>query len=255
MNFIGIDLSWKVSPEIPFRTAAVVLNEKCVVIADALLTTNGDIVQFVNRYKDEGCIVGIDAPLIVPPKLKQRKCERMLLSCKIAVFPGNRKWFFRAFGGVRGEILVDELKRLNIPLSDFLKPKENTNALLEVYPYSAWKVLFGSEAVPKYKNRKRKEKIKGLNILRKKLLDSNLDPKLKLDEKIEHGFDVDISELSNKALDQLGDLLDALIAAYTLHIYWLFGEEKCVVLGDMKEGFILTLANDCLKKMANKRKY
>ena len=255
MNFIGIDLSWKVYPEKPYRTAAVVLNESCVVKADALLTTNEDIIQFMKRYRDDGCIIGIDAPLIVPSKVKQRKCERMLLKCKIAVFPGNRRWFFRAFGGVRGEILVEELKKLDIPLRDFLKPKEKTYAVLEVYPYSAWKVLFEEEAVPKYKNRRRKDKIQGLIKLRRKLLGSNLKPELKFDKKIEHRFDVDISGLSSKALDKQGDLLDALMAAYTIYIYWCFGEERSVVLGDLEEGFILTPANDCLKKLAKKRKY
>lgn len=255
MNFIGIDLSWKVYPEKPYRTAAVVLNERCVVKADALLTTNEDVIQFIKRYRDDGCIIGIDAPLIVPPKVRQRKCERMLLSCKIAVFPGNRRWFYRAFGGVRGEILVEELIKLGIPLEDFLKPKEKTYAVLEVYPYSAWKVLFEEEAVPKYKNRRREDKIKGLIKLRKKLLGSNLKPVLKFNKKIEHRFDVDFSELNSKALDKQSDLLDALMAAYTIYIYWSFGEKRCVVLGDLEEGFILTPANDCLKKMAKKRKY
>ncbi|NIN92511.1 DUF429 domain-containing protein, partial [bacterium] len=218
MNFIGIDLSWKVSPVKPLRTAAVVLNEKCVVIANALLSTDEDIVEFIKSYTNKGCIVGIDAPLVVPPKQKQRKCERMLLSCGIGVFPGKREWFYRAFGGVRGEILVKKIKNLGIPLRDSLKPKEQKNALFEVYPYSAWKVLFGKEKVPKYKNTTKKRKVEGLSKLRSKLLDSSLRLRIKFGKKLEHRLDADISKLSSKALDQLGDLLDALMAAYTILI-------------------------------------
>lgn len=254
MNFIGIDLSWKVSPLKPLRTAAVVLNEKCVVIANALLSTDKDIVEFIERHSNAGCIVGIDAPLVVPPNQKQRKCERMLLSCGIGVFPGNREWFSRAFGGVRGEILVKKLNNWGIPLRDSLKPNEQKNALFEVYPYSAWKVLFGEEKVPKYKKTTKKRKVEGLSKLRRKLLDSSLSPRIKFEKKLEHRLNVEISQLSSKAMDQYGDLLDALMAAYTLLIYCNY-EERCVVLGDLKEGFILTLANDCLKEMVKKRKY
>lgn len=254
MNFIGIDLSWKVSPVKALRTAAVVLNEKCVVIANALLSTDEDIVEFIKTYINKGCIVGIDAPLVVPPIQKQRKCERMLLECGIGVFPGKREWFYKAFGGVRGEILVKKLKSLGIPLRDSLKPQEQKNALFEVYPYSAWKVLFKKEKVPKYKNTTRKRKVEGLSKLRRKLLDSSLSPRIKLERKLEYPLDVNISNLSSKAMDQLGDLLDALMAAYTVLIFWHY-KERCVILGDLKEGFILTLANDCLREIAKKRKY
>jgi len=254
MNFIGIDLSWKVSPVKLLRTAAVVLNEKCIVIANALLSTDEDIVEFIKTYANKGCIVGIDAPLVVPPNQKQRKCERMLLSCGIGVFPGKREWFFKAFEGVRGEILVKKLKNLDIPLRDSLKSKEQKNALFEVYPYSAWKVLFRKEKVPKYKNTAKKRKVEGLSKLRRKLWDSSNSPQIKFEKKLEHPLDLEISQLSSKAMDQLGDLLDALMAAYTVLIYWRY-KERCVVLGDLKEGFILTLANDCLREMVKKRKY
>ncbi len=254
MNFIGIDLSWRVSPPKPERTAGVVLNEKCELIAGEMLTSDEDIVEFIKRYSKEECIVGIDAPLIVPLKVKQRKCERMLLSCRIAVFPGNRKWFNKAFGGVRGELLVEELKRLNIPLKDSLGPMERTNALFEVYPYSSWRVFLGGK-VPKYKNTGRRRKVDGLTTLKKKLLDEAPSIRSKLEVEKEHILNADITKLSGKTLDQLGDTVDALIGAYTVFAYWHYGGEECVVLGNLKEGFILTLANECLKKIASKRKY
>ncbi|UCG69238.1 MAG: DUF429 domain-containing protein [Thermoplasmata archaeon] len=255
MKFIGIDLSWKVSPEKPERTAAVVLNEEGMVENNTLITTNEDIVDFVKNYIDYGTIIGVDAPLVIPFGVKQRDCERLLLRCKIAVFPGNRRWFISAFGGVRGEILVNEFKKINVLLKDNIRPKEEANTLFEVYPYSSWKVLFKKEAVPKYKNTTRSKKIEGLNRLKGKLMESILPIKLSFKRDIPQLFDVDRTELSNKALDQQGDLLDALIAAYTVLVYWHYGDRKCVVLGDLKEGFILTLANDCMKKLAKKGKY
>jgi len=251
MRFIGIDLSWKVLPVKPNRTAAVVLNEKCEVITEKLLSTDKDIIEFVKLHKNDGCIMGIDAPLVVPPKIKQRKCERMLLSCKIGVFPGNRDWFFKAFGGVRGEVLVKKLDRQGIPLKDFIEQRQQKNAALEVYPYASWKVLFTNKKVPKYKNTKRKEKIKGLKEIRQKIFDSSM----KIKNGKESNIEMDISRMSNRDLDSYGDILDALNAAYTVHVYWRSGEEKCVVLGNKKEGFILTLANDCLRKQAKKGKY
>ncbi|UCE37004.1 MAG: DUF429 domain-containing protein [Thermoplasmata archaeon] len=255
MNFVGIDLSWGVTSPKPNRTAAGVLTENCELVANALLTTDDDILEFIKNYLDEGCIVGIDAPLVIPPNVKQRECERQLLLCKIAVFPGNRAWFVRAFGGVRGEILVDRLKECNLQLRDFIEPKKRTSAVLEVYPYASWRVLFEGDTVPKYKNTTRKRKIQGLTQLRKKLFEIDSPRKLRIPKNLDHKLDVDLNSLDSGSLDQLGDLLDATIAAYTVLMYWHFGDEKCVVLGDLRRGFILTLASDCLRKTAFKRKY
>ncbi|UCF08700.1 MAG: DUF429 domain-containing protein [Thermoplasmata archaeon] len=245
---MGIDLSWKLDPPKPFRTAAVVLNEKYEMEDAALLTTDDDILAFVKKYKDEGCMVGIDAPLVVPPYQKQRGCEQRLLSCGIGVFPGKREWLVKTFGGIRGEVLVDKLGCIDIPLKDSPVIGKEKSALFEVYPYATWKVLFGPKKVPKNKNTGRVRKEEGLGMLKRQLLSQN--PPLKLKGKKEHLLKADIKGLKNRELDQLGDLLDAAVAAYTVLLFYRHGEDRCVVLGDKEEGFILTLVSDCLRRAA-----
>ncbi len=253
MNFIGIDLSWSVKFPKHQRTAAVVLSEDYQIIESNLITTDYEILEFIKPYIDGWCIVGIDAPLVIPPFVKQRECERFLLLGKIAAFPGNRDWFDRAFGGTRGEILAKNLKRMGIPLKDRLIPKENTNALLEVYPHALWKVLFNDRKVPRYKNAKMETKRNGLLRLKKALINTEKPAKIKLSGDLKGRLDA-IKNLRGEDLDKVGDLLDATIAAYTLAVYWHYGDLECVIFGDLKNGFILTLANERLKDLAKKRK-
>ena len=253
MNFVGIDLSWSVSSPKYQRTAAVVLSEDCEVIDSTLITTDEDILKFIKSYRTNGCIVGIDAPLVIPPDVKQRECERQLLLSGIAVFPGNRNWFNRAFGGVRGEILVARFKEMEIPLRDKIKPRSRANALFEVYPYASWKVLFKGETVPRFKNTKWENKVRGLQQLRKKLLEIKKPAKLKISRELKNRLE-GIQSQSSKDLDRTGDLLDAVMAAYTVLVYWYYGNKECVVLGDLKNVYILTMAHKKLKEMVQKRK-
>jgi len=198
MHFIGIDLAWKIPPET--QTAVGVLDEKLKVVDGAFLKTDEEIAAFVKKYPAR--IVGIDAPLTVKNKNGARECDRLLLKkYGIPAYPANRKWFKRAFGGVRGEKLVPKLGA--------------SGAVMEVYPYATLKILLGE--IPAYKKGRKKERVKGFS-----KLGLNLNSKMKL-----------------KELTQLADLLDAAVAAYTVYLYWKYGDAGCEILGDTENGFIL----------------
>lgn len=95
---------------------------------------------------------------------------------------------------------------------------------MEIYPYSALKILL--KKIPKYKKGNKNERTKGIAELRRVL--KKIQPSLIIDE------------LANeKELREQADLLDAAIAAYIVFLYWQRGEEKCEVIGNEKEGFIL----------------
>ncbi len=224
MNFIGVDLAWKVGSN--SKTALVVIDENCSPVSTAYVLTDEEILEFIKKHCSSGCLVGIDAPLVVKNRSGRRECERLLQEYGIPSYPANRDWLARAFGGVRGEILVEKLKKLGIELNARPQPRVFTKAVMEIYPYSALKILL--KKIPKYKKGNKNERTKGIAELRRVL--KKIQPSLIIDE------------LANeKELREQADLLDAAIAAYIVSLYWQRGEEKCEVIGNEKEGFILTL--------------
>lgn len=224
MNFIGVDLAWKVEPN--SRTALVAVDENCSLIATGYVSTDEEIVGFVKRHCFSGCLVGIDAPLVVKNRRGCRECERLLQKYGIPSYPANRDWLTRAFGGVRGEILVRKLKKLGIELRAHPQPETFAKAAMEIYPYSALKFLL--KKIPKYKKGRKNERMKGISDLRRAL--QKAQPSL-----------ISGKLAGEKDLREQADLLDAAVAAYTVFLYWKHGEERCEVLGSEKEGFILTL--------------
>lgn len=224
MNFIGVDLAWKVEPK--SRTALVAVDENCSLIATDYVYADEEILEFIKRHCSSGCLVGIDAPLVVKNRRGRRECENLLQKYGIPSYPANRDWMNKAFGGVRGEILVRKLKKLGIELKARPQPETFAKAAMEIYPYSALKFLL--KKIPKYKKGRKRERAKGISDLRKAL--QKAQPPL-----------ISGKLASEKDLKKTADLLDAAVAAYTVFLYWKHGEERCEVIGSEEEGFILTL--------------
>ncbi|MBI5253669.1 MAG: DUF429 domain-containing protein [Euryarchaeota archaeon] len=241
MKFIGIDLAWKVEPK--SKTALVAIDKSCSLIATDYVYTDKEILEFIKRHCSSGCLVGVDAPLVVRNKHGRRECERLLQKHGIPSYPANREWLTRAFGGVRGEILVRKLKKLGIELKARPQPKTFAKAVMEIYPYSALKFLL--KKIPKYKKGKKKERVKGISDLREAL--QKVQPSLIAGE-IASEKDLREQERESNApaslLKKAADLLDAAVAAYTVFLYWKHGGERCEVIGSEEEGFIVTLKDE-----------
>lgn len=105
MNFIGIDLAWKVLDSPRIRTGLAVTDDGYLADA-ALAATDDEILAFVAKYVGDSCAVGIDAPLVVSNETGQRPVENLLLRRGISAYPANRSLFNRLYGGIRGEVLL-----------------------------------------------------------------------------------------------------------------------------------------------------
>jgi len=237
INFLGIDLAWKLNPPLEKRTAIVVLNENRKIQRVEHVTTDEEILRVVEESASRNCLIGVDASLRVPPGLKIRFCEKMLASryrhYRISAYPTNREWYFRVYGGVRGEELVKKLSSLGFVYTPQLSRRRKLRRILETYPYAALKILFEGN-LPSYKKGKteqRREALKVLiSVLQKKL---GLSPYVK-----NHDPWRKIYALSSLQLLQLADRIDALMAAYTAFLYWK-EPSKCILLGDGEQGFIV----------------
>lgn len=227
MNFIGIDLGWKSKGS----TALVALNARGEAVASAYEREEEEIISFVESYSLDGCIVGIDAPLVVRNYHGRRSCEKQLQALGIPSYPANRRWLLKAFGGVRGELLVSKLAEIGFELRDQLTPRAKTRGVMEVYPYATLKMLL--DTLPVYKKGKKTARFLGLDKLKRTL--TRLHPPLILSK-----FMPELTAKSGlNELKKTADFFDAAVAAYTVYLYWLQGETRCTVLGDREEGFIL----------------
>jgi predicted RNase H-like nuclease len=227
MNFIGIDLGWKSNGD----TALAALNARGEVVASAYGREEGEIISFVESYSREGCMVGVDAPLVVTNYMGRRSCEKQLQELGVPSYPANRWWLLKAFGGVRGELLVSKLADIGFKLRDQLTPRAKTRAVMEVYPYATLKMLL--DTLPVYKKGRKAEWFLGLDKLQGSL--ARLHPPLILDDFMPKPN----AKSGLKELKKIADFFDAAVAAYTVYLYWLYGEARCAVLGNTEEGFIL----------------
>jgi len=239
VRYIGVDLAWKMKPAPTERRSAVAaLDDTARLIYHKECTTDGEIVDSVDKLASVGCVIGIDAPLVVPDGTKgRRECEGMLMEMEIHIYPTDPKRFEEGYGGCRGVILVELLKQgdRGYQMVDHL-PATTNKAVVETYPTGAWKRLFGE--VPKFKGVPAYVKRDSLFML-KEMLKSRLPPgypAVKLEE-----LDLTRKKLESMTplgLDIYGDALDAVMYAYTV-LLWAKDPSKCEVVGDLKSGFVL----------------
>jgi predicted RNase H-like nuclease len=225
MNFIGIDLGWMKNGD----TALILLDSRGRVRDHGYVRGDKEIASFVENHSQGGCLVGVDAPLVVKNALGQRRCEKGLHSIGIPVYPANRRWLMKSFQGVRGESLVVELQKKGFSLIDGPPSSEKIQGIIEVYPYATLKMLL--RRVPPYKKGGKTERSAGTIKLLSML--ENLEPPISLPREL-----LDLRDATMKSLKKTSDYVDAAVAAYTVYMYHCT-PSKCLILGDKKEGFVL----------------
>ncbi|MBM4248878.1 MAG: DUF429 domain-containing protein [Euryarchaeota archaeon] len=239
MRYIGIDLAWKMVPAPGERRSAVVcLDDRARVIYYDRFRTDEEIIEALDRLCSVGCVIGVDAPLVVPPDTRgRRQCEGMLAQMQIHVMPTDPKRFAQWYGGCRGVVLAEKLRERDhgYQLVDRL-PSSTGKAVVEVYPTGSWKRLFGD--VPRFKGVPADDRRRALLRL-KGLLGAGLPPRyppVSLD--VLDRRKVEIDGMSPADLDEFGDALDATVAAYTVML-WDRDGRLCEVVGDLQKGLIL----------------
>jgi len=239
MRYIGIDLAWKMKPTpSEKRSAVVALGDSARLDWYGACTTDDEIADAVEKLSSAGCIIGVDAPLVVPPDTEGRRvCEGLLSDMKIRIMPTDPKRFEKWYGGCRGVVLVERFREMDhsYKIVDRL-PAITDKAIVETYPTGSWKRLFGD--VPKFKGVPMEEKRKAL-LRVKDMIKWGMPPRyppVKLDTLDKTGKD--IGRLSGLELDIYGDALDAVMSAYTV-LLWAKDPSSCEVVGDLKTGFVL----------------
>jgi len=244
MLFVGIDLAWS---EKNGSGVAILRGDKnkAEFISADIYYSDKEIIKYIEQNIGmQNAFIAVDAPLIVPNKKGRRDAEKLVgflfRKYDAGAHPANRKRLSQWSGKIRGEEIAKKLEKIGFLHNLDIKRFEKSRKFFEVFPHPSMVVLFNLNKILKYKAKPKRDYKFRWNEFRlyqkylKKL--EKAKPVLSLPEKI---TEKDVKELKGKALKDYEDLLDAIFCAYIAYYYW-YNPENCEILGDMKEGYILT---------------
>jgi len=244
MLFVGIDLAWS---EKNGSGIAILRGDKnrAEFIAADICHSDEEIIKYIERNVGvRNAFIAIDAPLIVPNKRGRRVAEKLvgILFGKYdaGAHPANRERLSRWSGKIRGEEIAKRLEKMGFSHDPYVKKFEESRKFFEVYPHPSMVVVFNLSRVLKYKAKPKRDyrfRWSEFRSYQKHL--KNLErakPALFLPEEI---TEKDVGKMKGRALKDYEDLLDAIFCAYIAYYCW-YKPENCEILGDMREGYILT---------------
>ena len=252
MLFIGVDLAW--SPKNGTAIAILKGNEEKAELIDykTNVISNEEIINYIKEkvaYKN--ALIAIDAPLIVKNEKGRRIAEKLVgslfRSYDAGAHPANRKRLSQWSGKVRGEEISRLLEKYGFKHDPYIKKFERTRKFFEVYPHPSMVVIFNLKKIIQYKAKPNRSYEFRLKEFRKyqtylKQLEKK-NPKLILPIEI---TEKKVEELRGNALKEYEDLLDSIFCAYIAYYTW-FYPDKCAVLGNLNEGYILTPVFESMK--------
>lgn len=258
MLFIGIDLAWS---EKNGTGIAILEGDKKKAKLDSvgIFLSDKDIINHLkDKIKNQDAFIAIDAPLIVPNEEGRRLAEevvgKLFRKYDAGAHPANRKRLSSWSGKIRGEEISKLLEKENFIQSPYIKRFENKRKFFEVYPHPSIVVLFNLNKIIQYKAKPKRDyyfrwnEFKKYQSYMKNLEKSN--PKLIIPKRI---LKEDVKKLKASKLKDYEDKLDAIFCAYIAYYSWA-NPEKIAVLGNMKEGYILTPIFDFMKKQLKEQK-
>ena len=258
MFFVGIDLAWSEKNNSAISVIKAEKENGELKYFNSRIKTNEEIVDWViSKIKNSWALIAIDAPLVVPNENGMRVADKLTTKLfrryNAGTHPANRNCLGR-YGGLRGEALANLFEKHGYKHNPYIKPRRKVKAIIEVYPHPAIVVLFNLSKIIQYKARKGRDYKFRWNEF-KRLQDyiiglKNYKPSLKIHP--EH-VKRDITKLKASSLKEFEDFLDSIICAYVAHYYWYWGLEKCAILGDLNNGYIVTPIFDWMKNILKEK--
>ncbi|HWB72587.1 MAG TPA: DUF429 domain-containing protein [Egibacteraceae bacterium] len=237
MRFVGVDLAW--GRRNPTGLCAV---EDGAVVESSLARDDDEILAWLRPHVGDGCVVAVDAPLVVRNATGSRPCEKALNRCfgrfHAGCYPSNTTRV-----PPRAERLA---AALDLPVDPFFAAGSQVRRAIEVYPHAALVALFALDRTLKYKARRGRtvECRHGEFARLLGLLESlaTADPPLDVRRAPRwHQLAATVTaERVAARLDRAEDELDAYLCAYVALHRWAHGQARSRVVGDTASGYIVT---------------
>jgi predicted RNase H-like nuclease len=268
VRFVGCALAWRPAEARDRVSCLVVIDERGSIIANSFAGSAEEIAGAIEDYARErrGVIVGVDAPLAVPNERGTRKIERILSKVALPAYSASR----RMFGGEPyAEELLAALQNIGVEYTDYPFPRERGQwVVVEVDSAATLKILSlerdgGKDGDlekklrrmqdPKFRKGNKEARAAALKGAIEVLWDTpglrlrtgNLSADLHSPENIDVSK-LDVSAaLSHAELDRILGLVEATLAAYTVHRHWK-GRDGSMVVGTGDQGSVLLPAAEAL---------
>ncbi len=252
MLFVGLDLAWSTKNA---SGIAVIEGDgrKAKLVSSGLIRSDEEILAFLReKVGTENALIAIDAPLVVPNEKGRRTAEvivgDLFRQYDAGAHPANRSHLTSFYGKIRGEVVTELLKKEGFAHSPNLSAHEQTRKFFEVYPHPSMVVLFGLNRIIRYKakpNREYAERYAAFREYQKHMSAlAGADPPLKLPGSITK---VKVGDLKAQKLKDYEDEMDAVFCAYIAYYAWAH-PNRCAVLGNLDEGYILTPITDSMRR-------
>ncbi|CAN5900028.1 hypothetical protein BH23ACT11_BH23ACT11_02630 [soil metagenome] len=267
MRFVGCALAWRPGESRENQSCLVGMDERGNIVANAFAVGVEEISGVVQGYAADrrGMILGIDAPLSVPNERGTRRIERILSKLSLPAYSASRKMFG---GEPYSEELLEALEKTGVEYTDYAFSRLRRQcSVVEVDSGATLKILTLERARnnrdgdlakrlreigdPKFRKGNKEDRataLKGaIDILwnapglrmRTGNLSADLDSAENVDiSKLDIG-----SNLSHAELDRISSLVEATLAAYTVHRHWK-ARGGSIVVGSGYEGAVLLPATD-----------
>ncbi|WP_217924477.1 DUF429 domain-containing protein [Miltoncostaea oceani] len=239
MTFIGVDLAW--GQNAGTGVCAVVNGQ---VVDSAQLKTDDQILEWLSPLTQGPCLVGIDAPLIVPNASKRRFCESVIsrwMSSREAGAHSANSGLPSFVNGPRGAHLA---AALGLDMDPDIAPGDLVRRAIEVYPHPAQVVLFDLPKTLKYKSsagrtvESRRQAFAVLMDLIEGL--AGASPPLQVAGPCWDELRAAIETATSGAdLDRAEDEIDAYVCAYTALHHWTHGPAGSRIIGSLAQGYIV----------------
>jgi predicted RNase H-like nuclease len=269
LRFIGCALAWRPGESREKTSCLVAMDERGNIVANSFASGVEEISASVEGYAADrrGVILGIDAPLSVPNERGTRRIERILSKLSLPAYSASRKMFG---GEPYPEELLEALQKSGIEYTDYpFSRVRRQSVAVEVDSGATLKILSLERAReerngdiarklrdmtdPKFRKGNKEERASALkgavdvlwNAPGLRMRTGNLSSDLASAENVDISkLDID-SKLSHAELDRVSSLVEATLAAYTVHRHWK-GRGGSIVLGSGYEGAVLLPATETL---------
>ena len=230
MFYVGIDLAWGERQ----RTGLAVLDAEGQLVHLSSVHTDEEIEDALTPFTEGACIVGIDAPLIVPnatgSRIAEQELNRDFHRFEAGAHPTNtgKPEFVNGSRGAR----ICKLLRLD------MDPRSGRERrALEVYPHPATIVLFNLARTLKYKD-KRGRTLDGLRTELLRLMD-HLE-RLVPPDPTWRSLRTQVEDATRKAdLGRAEDQIDAVVCAYVALMAHRW-PTRLTTYGSFEQGYIVT---------------
>lgn len=269
MRFVGCALAWRPGESRDKVSCLVAMDERGSIVANSFAGDVEEISSSVSGYAEgrRGVIVGIDAPLSIPNERGTRGIERILSKLSLPAYSASRKMFDDE---PYPEELLAALQESGVEFTDYpFVRARGQSAAVEVDSSATLKILslerpqnnsdgdpakklreMGDPKFRKGNKEQRASALKGAvevlwNAPGLRMRTGNLSSELGSQENIDISkLDID-SKLSHADLDRISSLVEATLAAYTVHRHWK-GRGGSIVVGSGYQGSVLLPATEAL---------